>query len=1178
MTLAEAERQGVAAQNEGIDRKEQAIQGVIDSAFKIVTDLGKAISNDAANKAYSKMQEEYAQYSASGEALKNADGSPADMDQVKANYNSWVESKLDEVNPLIRGKVRDSWNSNRASHMGNLATRSISLLNEQRQQSANESYARALTSSYEGADVAEQASLITQGGDYDLDGMLSFLDGNTWQEKLGNAGLYNDSGLKMIQYGKELTDLGYSPYDVSNSLKNSRQTFVMSSVEQTVRGSYMDMLKTTGDEASFWKETHDFISGDIPGMGRKLTSDEATAYAKRLKELVSIDKAALVEQNNKAYGSFTSAAIAYTGQGGIMDSEWIGNALEENGVYKSLLSDDAKQALIDIGKKNDAVIEYSSLVERLNGVSSISEQSRIIKDFTKGLTYDDMAAFSSLDLYTVENNKARVRTVEEYYNANASTGGFSKAKLSNDAGEISKGIAQEASDKVDGIVNAARDAYVDGNAWSVGRYDSEVAKELAKNGFDMEDPAIAEKISRGRLQVKQWSDSAGKEASGNQNESISDIYDILTLDIANGKVAGRYQDEFLSRMDAKGIDVDSDEAKAAYSKMYQTLQGKQATREENEEIAAFSKDFSTFSEFRYASQNPDARAIHEGGLTVSTRHEIFKKYGKDISKELGQGGSSEEILKSIAEEYGVDPSSLDLGSLGIYDGVNAISAEYASNTMDRGIEAANYYFDMYGKREMVGASSKTFNEAHKEYEAIYNSRIPTTDGFRKAPTDPYERQEYSKLVQGLKEQLVFGDLNGKDARTALLEMQGMLTEDDYKSLLSLADEDFSGYLKKDFGIDANECLRNSLEKLQVNGKYNYSSDPYVNGYVKGKFAEYITDSATRKALENKQLYPADIQKKMDGWVAEATLSPMVNAGDAKSIRGMYSADGDNKDFTSALSGRIQESKDNLQNGRYDTANPIANQNANAFLSSDGNAEAMRLLGSEVARKTDGIGKVSVEDQSLLALSAGLQANGFTLEYDPFDPDKEKVAMQKENIISLMGNLDDITFTRTIDTASMILDKVERAKSLEAETGLKASIDSNGDLWAGDNKISYVKQGNATKAIAETRDGSYVDLSTTSKGSIERKVADITLGAYQSWETEQKKAIMSNPKANKGQKIKLVQGYPNNGWTAELAREAVAGNEEIQRDLDKLRKLYPQASIEIEFGNAYSPKVVIKEIK
>lgn len=1193
MTLAEAERQGVAAQNEGIDRKEQAIQGVIDGAFKIATELTQAISNNATNKAYAKMQEEYAIYSASGEALKNADGSPADVEQVKANYDNWVENKLNEINPLIRGNVRKSWNSNRGTHMGNLAAKSIEYANAQRQQSANESYTRAMTASFEGQSVQEQVSMITAGGDYDLEGMLSFLPGDTWQEKLTNAGLDNDVGLKMIQYGTDLTRLGYSPYDVSNSLKNARNSFVMSSVEQTVRGDYLSELKTSGNEAAFWKSTQEFLAGDIPGMDRRLTVDEQVAYIKRAKELASVDKAALIEENNNNYASYTAAAVAYTNTGGIMDSEWIEDNLKEHNVYTSLLPSDTKQALNDIGYKNDAVIKHLDFVESLNGVSSISEQKEMIKSYTKTLTNKDLAVFESLDLFTLDNNKARVRTAKEYVNANINTGGLGKNSLSDDASQISKGIAYEATNKLTELHTAALNDFIDGNAWSVEKFDS----EIEKLGLDMDDIDIASKVATERNQILSWSNSKEGSASADLQDTIDRVYNNLSVDITDGLVDGEYHKEFLTRLETAGIDINSESARNLYAKEYKDLHTQQATREQNEikaeeeakkaeqeaieayEIAIFNKDFESISAFRYSAQNPEFGAIQEGGLTVLSRNEMFKKYGADIRTETMQEGSSAEILKGIAEDYGVDASKLDLENLGIYDGVNAIAAEYASNVMDKGIETANYYFDMYGNKGMYGTGTDSFNEYQKKYEAIHNSHIPDANGFKKTPTDPYERQEYLKLVSGLKTKLVFGDLNKENARTVILFNKGKLTEDDYNNLLSIADGDLTSYLKEDLGIDVKSAVENSVAKLKLDG-YNYSNDPYFNEQIKTKIADSITDPANRKAYEDKLKTPTDFQKEVDGYVAETTLSSLFNIDETKKLKGMYGKDDENKEFGSGLTEYIQTGVGNIYKGVYDKVNPIAMQNAIEYLKEPENPQLVMLLNNDISRKTKGSGQVSKDDQTLIAISAGLQANGFTIGYDPFNGDKDEVERQKGNIYSVLGNLDNTTFNRVMDTSCIILSKTDQAKSIEAVVGKEVSFDSAGNWYVGTTKVSYDRTSDGMKLMGTTKDGSYIDLKEVNPESINRKITDVSLGAFQAWEAEKRRYLQNNPKAKGSgyEKIKLSRGYPDNGWTAELAREAVESNEEIQSLIADIKKLFPQSSIEIEYGNAISPTLVIKEIK
>lgn len=585
MTLSEAERLNVQAKNQAIEEDRQSKESLINNVLQIGTDITKSLINDQANKAINNMQAEYAEYSASDKAFKDENGNYiTDFEQVKANYNKWVNEKIESINPALQYQVRKSWDSVNATHLGNLATRTNSILNEQRKANVTEAYNMALTANYDGIDIEEGVGNILMDKEYDVSKFLGFLDGGTWQEKLKNNGLSTGAGLRLIQYGKALKDYGYEDYDISNALQNARVSFVMADIKQTALGTYSEMLNGSYDESAYWEDLNKLLKQEIPGIGRPLTWEERNSFLTELKADAKTTKAAYDEKNESTfYNDFIPWAQAYEDNGGMFTTANGMKALSEHGVNYNALSSGDRSKLAIAWQRNDSIEALAKYGEQLQGLSP-EEAREKVKEIGSSMSSKDRESLSyffktdktgkNIVVKTTQEFSRDLRTVIAPYSTSVSTD-----KLESEATAVAKAEINNQIDTLSGILGGIYSDYADGKIHTLEDFD----KAVKESAIDLSDSDIKEQYDKARYTVSQLAEGKLDEAESERIKEQTKAFNEATaaFELARKENPTLNEEDYLNALKKAGLDTESAEVKALYANKYISLfeQGKTDAKE-----------------------------------------------------------------------------------------------------------------------------------------------------------------------------------------------------------------------------------------------------------------------------------------------------------------------------------------------------------------------------------------------------------------------------------------------------------------------------------------------------------------------------------------------------------------------------------------------------------------------
>lgn len=426
------------------NEERQQIETAIDSATKLAIQVSNGLINDATNKELRKMQQDYAEYASTDEMFKDADGNyVTDPSQIMDNYNNWVDNRLQEVNGFIRGNVSSAWKNNDTSYYSSAISSGMKMIDQNRQNAANELYNVALTTNYDGQDVAEQIKIITTGSDISQVTRAFTVDSNAdLATILTDTGRDNNIGLRQVQYAKGLLDLGYSVPQVRQAITDSTPAFAYQTFYDNLQGAYIDELNGGYNIDGFWNQTNEYLANnELPGLGRKLNQQEINSVIKTAKANVQTIRSAYdSEQEDIRYNKFYPMVSEYENiSGNITTTQKLEEFAKQSGLNLNALDPSTSQAIRQQAKYNDTI---SSLTAVVASVQGDSPEVATKKMMAAASTMPDEAKDILRNSFTIDPDTGAIRqmTPDEFSKLNRETIGIYTIKTSSGNQSSSKTI------------------------------------------------------------------------------------------------------------------------------------------------------------------------------------------------------------------------------------------------------------------------------------------------------------------------------------------------------------------------------------------------------------------------------------------------------------------------------------------------------------------------------------------------------------------------------------------------------------------------------------------------------------------------------------------------------------------------------------------------------------------
>lgn len=401
---------------QGVEKKEQAQEQLVSSALNIGATISKYMVNNAVNKELRQMQQDFAEFSNSDKMFYDEDGNyVTDPSQISANYNNWVNKRLEGVNGFIREGVSSAWKANDSSYFNSAIANGMKIIDQNRANAASEYMDIALTTNYDGQDTEEAISMIRSDSDYDLSRCFTEdqnVDLKTW---LDENGLDNATGLRMVQFAKGLKDLGYSDAQIRQTMNSSRSTFAIQTLSDNAIGAFNDELNGNYNIDGYWQQLNEFISNnEIPRLGRKLTDDERISVLKSIMQKASTIESAYKEDQNNKYREMITALNGYESNGGITTSDKFNEMSRQFGFNVNTLSNESRQTLDIELRKNDLIAKQIPFFDSIQGLPE-EELLTKIADYVQTLTPEESLMLD--DMYKLDDTGFNPITSQEFINS-----------------------------------------------------------------------------------------------------------------------------------------------------------------------------------------------------------------------------------------------------------------------------------------------------------------------------------------------------------------------------------------------------------------------------------------------------------------------------------------------------------------------------------------------------------------------------------------------------------------------------------------------------------------------------------------------------------------------------------------------------------------------------------------